>query len=105
MPRQSNGGHTTIAPVPDPYAHRRPPPAAALRVRRKRVAACAQVQTPSQPGPASRRYSTAARIWAAVHTGHSRRSGNPGTPALGNRGHRRFGRADGAKLDRISWLR
>ncbi len=40
--------------------------------------------------PASWRYSAAARIWAAVHTGHSRRSGNPGTPASGNRC--RFGR-------------
>ena len=51
-------------------------------------------------GPDSWRYSTAAPIWAAVHTGHSRRSGNPGTPAPGNRGRRRFGRADGAKLAR-----
>ena len=42
--------------------------------------------------PASWRYSSAARIWAAVHTGHSRRSGNPGTPDPGNRGRCRFGR-------------
>ena len=42
--------------------------------------------------PASWRYSAAARIWAAAHTGHSRRSGNPGTPASGNRCRCRFGR-------------
>ena len=50
-PASLDATRDTIAPVPDPYAHRRPPPAAALRVRRKRVAACAQIRTPSQPGP------------------------------------------------------
>ena len=41
----------TTAPVPDPYAHPRPPPAAALSVRRVCVAAGAQLQIPSQPRP------------------------------------------------------
>ena len=33
------------------------------------------------PAPALSRQSTAARIWAAFHSGQSPRSGNPGTPA------------------------
>ena len=85
----------TTAPVPDPYAHPRPPPAAALSVRRVCVAAGAQLWIPSQPRPPPAGTSTAAaRIWASVHTGHSRPSGKRATPACrppGNRGDRRFG--------------
>ena len=70
------------------HGHR---PGAALSVRRIRVAAGAQLQIPSLPRPPPGRYSAAARIWAAVHTGHSRLSGNPGTPVSGNRCRCRFG--------------
>ena len=86
-----------IAPVPDPYAHPRPPPAAALSVRRVRVAAGAQLRIPSQPHPppggtrpphaSGRRSTPATRAGRATP---ARR--HAGTPAPGNRGRRRFGR-------------
>ena len=71
-------------------------PAAAARGGAQRPAdtRCCRRAAPDSvtAAPASWRYSAAARIWAAVHTGHSRRSGNPGTPASGNRCRCRFGR-------------
>ena len=68
-PASLNATRDTIAPVPDPYAHPRPPPAAALSVRRIRVAVGAQLRTPSQPRPPP----------GSTRPPHA--SGRPSTPA------------------------